>query len=173
MRNNGAIYWSHSNTQKETSPLAHSVRNSLPHKSHRFCSPMRNNGAIYWSQLLVSHITCLASLAMQCETPKAYAMNLIRYKEPSIYSRPRIWIRSLRSLFTFASLTPYARFARYPNSLPAKARMRGRQIPSPCSTSYSFASLALTSSALPDLPAPRLEPYIGIQLSITLGFSTN
>ena len=110
-----------SNTQKETSPLAHFVRNSLPHKSYRFCSAMRNNGAIYWSQLLLSHITWLASLTMQCETPKAYAMNLIRYKEPSIYSRPRIWIRSLRSLFTFASLTPYARFARYPNSLPTKA----------------------------------------------------
>ena len=28
-------------SQKETSPLAHSVRNSLPHKSLRFCSPMR------------------------------------------------------------------------------------------------------------------------------------
>ena len=130
-------------------------------KATAFVPQCENNGAIYWSQLLLSHITWLASLAMQCETPKAYAMNLIRYKEPSIYSRPRIWIRSLRSLFTFASFTPYARFARYPNSLPAKARMRGRQIPSPCSTSYSFASLALTSSALPDLPAPRLEPYIG------------
>ena len=33
-------------SQKETSPLAHFVCNSLPHKSHRFCSPMRNNGAI-------------------------------------------------------------------------------------------------------------------------------
>ena len=32
-----------SNTQKETSPLAHSIRNSLPHKSHHFCSPMLNN----------------------------------------------------------------------------------------------------------------------------------
>ena len=39
--NNGAIKMQPSNTQKETSPLAHSVRNSLPHKSHRFCSPMR------------------------------------------------------------------------------------------------------------------------------------
>ena len=28
-------------SQKETSPLAHFVRNSLPHKSFRFCSPMR------------------------------------------------------------------------------------------------------------------------------------
>ena len=27
-------------SQKETSPLAHFVRNSLPHKSFRFCSPM-------------------------------------------------------------------------------------------------------------------------------------
>ena len=38
---NGAIKLEPSNTQKETSPLAHFVRNSLPHKSHRFCSPMR------------------------------------------------------------------------------------------------------------------------------------
>ena len=29
-------------SQKETSPLAHFVRNSLPHKSLRFCSPMQN-----------------------------------------------------------------------------------------------------------------------------------
>ena len=28
--------------QKETSPLAHFVHNSLPHKSFRFCSPMLN-----------------------------------------------------------------------------------------------------------------------------------
>ena len=35
-------------SQKETSPLAHFVRNSLPHKSFRFCSPMRN----IWNQQL-------------------------------------------------------------------------------------------------------------------------
>ena len=29
-------------SQKETSPLAHFARNSLPHKSFRFCSPMPN-----------------------------------------------------------------------------------------------------------------------------------
>ena len=29
-------------SQKETSPLAHFVRNSLPHKSFHFCSPMQN-----------------------------------------------------------------------------------------------------------------------------------
>ena len=29
-------------SQKETSPLAHFVRNSLRHKSFRFCSPMQN-----------------------------------------------------------------------------------------------------------------------------------
>ena len=33
-------------SQKETSPLAHLVRNSLPHKSFHFCSPMRN----IWNQ---------------------------------------------------------------------------------------------------------------------------
>ena len=32
-------------SQKETSPLAHFVRNSLPHKSFRFCSPM-----LEWNQ---------------------------------------------------------------------------------------------------------------------------
>ena len=36
-------------SQKETSPLAHFVRNSLPHKSFRFCSPM-----LGWFQLLMS-----------------------------------------------------------------------------------------------------------------------
>ena len=35
-------------SQKETSPLAHFVRNSLPHKSFRFCSPMLN----IWNQQL-------------------------------------------------------------------------------------------------------------------------
>ena len=35
-------------SQKETSPLAHFVCNSLPHKSFRFCSPMRN----IWNQQL-------------------------------------------------------------------------------------------------------------------------
>ena len=30
-------------SQKETSPLAHFVRNSLPHKSFRFCSPMQKH----------------------------------------------------------------------------------------------------------------------------------
>ena len=35
-------------SQKETSPLAHFVRNSLPHKSFRFCSPMQN----IWNQQL-------------------------------------------------------------------------------------------------------------------------
>ena len=34
--------WKTIRAQKETSPLAHSVRNSLPHKSFRFCSPMLN-----------------------------------------------------------------------------------------------------------------------------------
>ena len=36
------IIWKPSTSQKETSPLAHFVRNSLPHKSFRFCSPMQN-----------------------------------------------------------------------------------------------------------------------------------
>ena len=35
------LIWKPSTSQKETSPLAHFVRNSLPHKSFRFCSPMR------------------------------------------------------------------------------------------------------------------------------------
>ena len=30
-------------SQKETSPLAHFVRNSRPHKSFRFCSPMQKH----------------------------------------------------------------------------------------------------------------------------------
>ena len=30
-------------SKKETSPLAHFVRNSLPHKSFRFCSPMQKH----------------------------------------------------------------------------------------------------------------------------------
>ena len=34
-------------SQKETSPLAHFVRNSLPHKSFHFCSPMLEE----WCQL--------------------------------------------------------------------------------------------------------------------------
>ena len=34
-------------SQKETSPLAHFVRNSLPHKSFCFCSPMRNRWKPY------------------------------------------------------------------------------------------------------------------------------
>ena len=51
---NGAIKMEPSNTQKETSPLAHSVRNSLPHKSHRFCSPMRKK----WSHILVNSFCC-------------------------------------------------------------------------------------------------------------------
>ena len=38
------IIWKQSISQKETSPLAHFVRNSLPHKSFRFCSPMRSSG---------------------------------------------------------------------------------------------------------------------------------
>ena len=54
-KKNGAIKMEPSNTQKETSPLAHYVRNSLPHKSHRFCSPMRKkwshqNGAIKYAK---------------------------------------------------------------------------------------------------------------------------
>ena len=139
-------------SQKETSPLAHYVRNSLPHKSHRFCSPMRKN----WSQqletskwepfflplllisfaihclaalpnariepgdetikwepfflplLLISFaIHCLAALPNALVVPYCHSLvsrNCIRYMEPSLYTRPRIWIRSLRSLSTLASL---------------------------------------------------------------------
>ena len=47
--------------------------------------------------------------------------------------------------------------------------MRGRRIPSPCSTCYSFATLALTASALPDSPAPRPQPYIGIRFLLFRG----
>ena len=78
-----------SNTQKETSPLAHSVRNSLPHKSHRFCSPMRKR----WSHQLKS-----------------------RNGIPIYGAKP---IYAPENLDSFASLTLYARCARYPNSLPA------------------------------------------------------
>ena len=38
-------------SQKETSPLAHFVRNSLPHKSFRFCSPMQKT----WGHQLHHH----------------------------------------------------------------------------------------------------------------------
>ena len=53
----GTIKWEPSNTQKGTSPLAHYVRNSLPHKSHRFCSPMRNNGASNWKPANGNHFS--------------------------------------------------------------------------------------------------------------------
>ena len=38
-------------SQKETSPLAHFIRNSLPHKSFRFCSPMLE----IWKSLSENH----------------------------------------------------------------------------------------------------------------------
>ena len=79
-------------TQKETSLLAHYVRNSLPHKSSRFCSPMRNNGARNWCRhirkkklpllLTTFAIHCLtkaAAFVPQCETmgPEIGAMQSV------------------------------------------------------------------------------------------------
>ena len=64
-------------SQKETSPLAHSVRNSLPHKSHRFCSPMRKKWSqyketIFWETIFpppLAHFirNSLPRCAPQCE----------------------------------------------------------------------------------------------------------
>ena len=76
-------------------------------------------------------------------------------------SRPRIWICLLRSLSTLAML---AIQILYPPSRSAR-----RRIPSPCSSRYSFTALALTSPALPDSPALRLQPYIGIRFLLTIG----
>ena len=118
-------------SQKETSPLAHFVRNSLPHKSHRFCSPMlyRRHIAILWFPETVYDIWSQAK------------------------SRPRIFVRYAheRSLCSLNSAHQVA--------------LRGRRIPSPAR--YSFAALAITS--LPDSPALRLQPYIGIRFLLTIG----
>ena len=72
-------------------------------------------------QLLLSHIAWLAALAMQCDTPKAYASHrfsswrfqnsFLQERYYDIWSQAYLrthtfWNRSLRSL--------YARFARYP-----------------------------------------------------------
>ena len=117
----GTSKWEPSNTQKETSPLAHFVRNSLPHKSHRFCSQCEIMEPYTGKQLLLSHIAWLAVLAMQCDTPKAYASHRFsswrfqhsflqeRYYDiwSQAYLRTHVfWNRLLRSL--------YACFARYP-----------------------------------------------------------
>ena len=68
--NNGAIKMEPSNKQKETSPLAHSVRNSLPHKSHCFCSPMRKMEPSKWShQIRKKKLPLLLTLfAIHCLT---------------------------------------------------------------------------------------------------------
>ena len=108
----GTIKWEPSNTQKETSPLAHFVRNSLPHKSAAFVPQCEKNGASNWKPangnhfflplLLISFaIHCLAALPNALVVPYCHSLvsrNCIRYMEPSVYTRPRIWIRSLRSL---------------------------------------------------------------------------
>ena len=112
--------WEPSNTQKETSPLAHYVRNSLPHKSHRFCSPMRKN----WSQQLgtifpppLAHFirNSLPRCAPQCSSGPILPFFGFQ-KLYTIYGAKPIY--APENLDSFASLTLYARFARYPNSLP-------------------------------------------------------
>ena len=97
--------------KKETSPLSRFARNLLPHKkASRFFVPQCEIMEPYTGkQLLLSHIGWLAALTIQCDIPKAYAIlwfpeTVERYMEPSLYTRPRIWIRSLRSLYTLASL---------------------------------------------------------------------
>ena len=58
--------------------------------------------------LLISFaIHCLAALPNALVVPYCHSLvsrNCIRYMEPSLYTRQRIWIRSLRSLSTLASL---------------------------------------------------------------------
>ena len=62
-------------SQKETSPLAHFVHDSLPHKSTAFVPQCEIMEPYTGKQLLLSHIGWLASLATQCDTPKAYAID--------------------------------------------------------------------------------------------------
>ena len=118
-------------SQKEASPLSRFARNSLPHKSHRFCSPMRKK----WSHILVNSFCCPTlhgSLRSPCNVTHQKPMpviafpvsgfstvfyrNGIRYMEPSLYTRPRIWIRSLRSLSKF--FTRLGAYARAANPIP-------------------------------------------------------
>ena len=80
---------------------------------------------------------------------------VLRYIIPRLCTRPKI-------LRAFASLTF--------KILPRLCAYALRQISFPCSTSYSFASLALMSSALPNLPAPRPQSYIGIQFLLSVNF---
>ena len=164
----GTSPWEPSNTQKETSPLAHYVRNSLPHKSHRFCSPMRKN----WSQQLktskwepffpppLAHFihNSLPRCAPQCSSGPILPFFGFQ-KLYTIYGAKPIY--ALENLDSFAhSLRSLHSLSKFFTHLGAYAWTAN---PIPCSSSYSFASLALTSSALPDSPAPRREPYIGIR----------
>ena len=127
----GTSPWEPSNTQKET-------------------SPMRKN----WSQQLETSKWEPFFLPNALVVPYCHSLvsrNCIRYMEPSLYTRPRIWIRSLRSLSTLASL---AIQILYP---PRRVCADGESHP-PARLVIASPALALTSPALPDSPAPRLQP---------------
>ena len=63
--------------QKETSPLARCARNSLPHKSHRFCSPMRKHRKPYnWNHHCAKKET---SPLARC------ARNSLPHKKPPLF----------------------------------------------------------------------------------------
>ena len=122
--------------KKETSPLSRFARNSLPHKkASRFFVPQCSSGSIY----------CHSLVSRNCIT--IYGAKPI-YAPENLDSFASLTLRSLRSLSKF--FTRLGAYARKANPIPRSSR-------------YSFAALALTSPALPDSPAPRLQPYIGIR----------
>ena len=96
-------------TQKETSPLAHSVCNSLPHKSHRFCSPMRNNGARNWSHA-ICNTKSLSNILEPVSRLDLWSYAYIRAREFGFVC----FALSLRSLCSLHTLTSLAAQILYP-----------------------------------------------------------
>ena len=95
-----------SNTQKETSPLAHSVRNSLPHKSFRFCSPMQNK----WKPSTAFPVDGFSTV---------FYRNGITIYGAKPKARPRIFVRYAHyTLATLAKFGPPSRAALMANPIP-------------------------------------------------------
>ena len=105
-------------SQKETSPLAHFVRNSLPHKSFRFCSPM-----LEWNQGMKPNTETIRS---QKETsPLAHFVRnslphkSFRFCSPMLLWKPRSENQDLETIISQKETSPLAHFVR--NSLPHKS----------------------------------------------------
>ena len=98
-------------SHKETSPLAHFARNSLPHKSFRFCSPMLNK----WKPRSGNHMVAKGNFP-SCSPRSQFTAS---QKLPLLFPNAKHMEPATGTIKSQKETSPLAHFAR--NSLPHKS----------------------------------------------------